>query len=148
MPLFNWSRKKQQSVLPDEVSQYYQSQRRERTGVALFLGIIALVITLLIGVGLFFGGRYVYRQFVDNDKETTDTVQTTEGQDQAEQPAQGQVEESQADSDSESSNTESTPGSSDVDESDTEATTSTPSSSTIPATGDDETLPRTGDEGM
>jgi len=57
--LFNRS-KKQTSVLPDEVSQYYQSQRRERTGVALMLGVVALIITLLIGAALFFGAHNSY----------------------------------------------------------------------------------------
>ena len=138
MALFNRS-KKQTSVLPDEVSQYYQSQRRERTGVALMLGVVALIITLLIGAALFFGGRFVYRQFVEDDKKATETAQPAGEDSGANQPAKGQVGEDQADT-TPAPTTPATPGSGGSFEPAPAPTT--------PSTGDDTTLPRTGDEGM
>lgn len=69
MALFR--RKQQNSVLPDEVNQYYQSQRREKTGVVFVLGILALVATLLVGLGVFFGGRYLYQKIRGNDTPKT-----------------------------------------------------------------------------
>ncbi len=54
-------KRKQKVVLPEEVNQYYQSQRRERAGVAVILGIVALLVTLLVASALFFGGRWAYR---------------------------------------------------------------------------------------
>lgn len=75
MALFR--RKQQQSsILPDEVNQYYQSQRRERTGVVFMLGILALIATLLVGLGVFFGGRYIYNKVRGNDTQPNTTVQT------------------------------------------------------------------------
>ena len=70
------------SVLPDEVNEYYESQRRERTGVAIVLGIAALIVTLLIGAALFFGGRWVYNQFTDDDdsNNSSSTSQTIDEQ--------------------------------------------------------------------
>lgn len=140
MALFNRS-KKQPSVLPDEVSQYYQSQRRERTSVAITLGVVALVVTLLIGAALFFGGRFVYREFIQDDK----TSETAEPQSDNTQPAQGTFEEGTTDTmnQTDTSSGTSTPGSGNADE-ETGATNTTPSTTT-PSTGDD-TLPRTGDE--
>jgi hypothetical protein len=68
-------RKKQDSVLPDEVNQYYKSQKREKTGVAFALGILALIATLLVGLGVFFGGRYIYQNYIKDDPAPNPTVQ-------------------------------------------------------------------------
>lgn len=143
MALFNRSKKNQKSVLPDEVSQYYQSQRRERTGVALMLGIVALVVTLLIGSALFFGGRFVYRQFANDNKPaaTQPVIDDTKSEEN-----KGQVSEEQADNDASQdalpgAPETSTPGSGGADEEEVSQPTTTPS------TGD-ATLPHTGDAGM
>lgn len=66
MALFN-RRKKNTDVLPEEVREYYQSERRERAGVAWVLAIGTLLLTFLIAAGLFFGGRWVYRTVFNND---------------------------------------------------------------------------------
>lgn len=58
-------------VLPEEVSQYYADQRRERRGAAIFMGLTALILTLLIGFGLFWGGRWAYNTFVKKDNSNT-----------------------------------------------------------------------------
>lgn len=54
--------------VPQEVQDYYQSERRERTGVAWLLALATLVVTLLLAVGLFYGGRWVYRTAFKQDK--------------------------------------------------------------------------------
>lgn len=130
-------RKQQSSVLPEEVNQYYQSQRREKTGVVFFLGILALVATLLIGLGVFFGGRYLYQKIRGNETSPT-TVQTTPATVTTQTP---QLETSEAPNSSNVTSATPTPP----------AGTPAPSATTptqTPALGDEPTtLPATGDEG-
>lgn len=138
MALFNRSNQKQQSVLPDEVSQYYQAQKRERTGVAIVLGIIALVVTLAIGAGLFLGGRYVYRKFTEEDK-ATKTVETAQPATSTPESEKTNVGNGQASDEGASTAPAVTP-------------TATPGPAvappaTTPNLGDEPALPSTGDEG-
>ncbi len=130
-------RKQQPSVLPEEVNQYYQSQRREKTGVVFFLGILALVATLLIGLGVFFGGRYLYQKIRGNETSPT-TVQTTPATVTTQTP---QLEISEAPNSSNVTSATPTPP----------VGTPAPSATTptqTPALGDEPTtLPATGDEG-
>lgn len=58
-------------VVPAEIQDYYQSEKRERTGVAWLLALVTLVITVLLALALFFGGRWLYRKVVTNDKPNT-----------------------------------------------------------------------------
>lgn len=93
--LDRFRRNNQTSVLPDEVKEYYQSERRQKRGVAIGLALVALVVTIAIASALFFGGRFAYNQiWGDDDKQGSDTAQN-EGQDwsgeeQGEQQSQGQ----------------------------------------------------------
>ncbi len=57
-----------QSPIPNEVQEYYQAERRERVGIAWLLAFATLVTTLLVAVGLFFGGRSIYRRFTEDNK--------------------------------------------------------------------------------
>ncbi len=57
--------------VPSEVQEYYQAERRERAGVAWLLGLGTLAVTILLAVGLFFGGRWIYRKVTNNDRPTT-----------------------------------------------------------------------------
>lgn len=131
--------KQDDSVLPAEVDQYYQSEKRERRGVAVLLGIITLVITLVVSSGLFYGGRYAYRKITDKDKTTV--VQTNPS------PAeQGTVIETNP------STGESTPTPSPTQPAPAPSPAPTPAPApATPSTGDElpaANLPRTGDEGM
>lgn len=63
--------------VPQEVQDYYQSERRERTGVAWLLALATLVVTLLLAIGLFYGGRWVYRTAFKNDSTPTATQTAT-----------------------------------------------------------------------
>jgi len=62
-----------------EVREYYDSSRQERQGLAWFLAFATLIVTLLIVVGLFFGGRWLYNKIKHND---TDNTATTQQEDQ------------------------------------------------------------------
>lgn len=63
MALFNRRKDAQVEVqVPAEIQDYYQAERRERTGIAWLLALGTLVVTLLLAVGLFFGGRWIYRK--------------------------------------------------------------------------------------
>jgi cytoskeletal protein RodZ len=62
-------RKKQQTTtnIP-ELQEYYATQQKESTGKAWLLAIGSLLVTIVILVGLFFGGRWLYRKVTKNDK--------------------------------------------------------------------------------
>lgn len=151
MALFG--RKKQDSVLPDEVNQYYRSQKREKTGVVLVLGILALVATLLVGLAVFFGGRYLYNKVKGDDKTPTATVQTdnnkTDNTLEISEPEDGQSNVVDVDGtpatdsiDSDASTTESTDSVDSTPEQtpslgDEEASRPTETTTILPATGDE-----------
>lgn len=79
MALFN-RRKKEKDALPEEVRDYYQTERRERTGRAWLLAILTLLVTFLIAAALFFGGRWLYRAIFDNnDDSNTTQVEEVDG---------------------------------------------------------------------
>lgn len=60
-----FSRKNNVDNVPQEIQEYYQSERRERTGVAWLLALGTLLTTIALATALFFGGRWVYRTVVD-----------------------------------------------------------------------------------
>lgn len=58
-----------QYQVPAEIQDYYQAERRERTGVAWLMATGTLIVTILLAVGLFFGGRWIYRKVKGNDSQ-------------------------------------------------------------------------------
>jgi hypothetical protein len=60
-------KKSNKSTLPNEVKDYYQAERRERVGVAWLLALATLVTTVILAIGIYYGGRWVYRK-IKNDK--------------------------------------------------------------------------------
>jgi len=84
MAIFN--RRNNQANVPAEIQEYYQAERRERAGVAWLLAIGTLVVTILLAVGIFFGGRWVYRSITDNNKKPQTTQDEHEGEQHEEQP--------------------------------------------------------------
>lgn len=60
--------------LPQEVQEYYQGERRERTGVAWLLALGTLIVTLAVAFGLFWTGRWVYRTVAGDDNKKTPTI--------------------------------------------------------------------------
>ena len=75
--MWPFKRKQSNQSVPAEVEEYYQSERRERVGVAWLLAFATLVTTLLLAVGLFFGGRWVYRKLAGDDKPKKPTIGVT-----------------------------------------------------------------------
>jgi len=79
--------------VPPEVQEYYQAERRERMGLAWLVAFLTLVVTIAVVLGLFVGGRWVYRK-VANDDKGANTGQTASDQGKpksgvASQPVQG-----------------------------------------------------------
>lgn len=74
MALFK--RKQSTSVLP-EVDEYYQAQRRDRGWLSWLLAFVSVAIIVLLFVGLFLGGRWLYRE-VSNNNTTQQTSNTNE----------------------------------------------------------------------
>lgn len=78
MKLFN--RGKQDTTSYDQ--EYYQSGKHRRVSVAWLLAFATVVTTLLLTLGLFYGGRWVYRSIFDNNKSNTTINQPTNVDDQ------------------------------------------------------------------
>lgn len=68
-------RRNKKDDVPEEIQEYYQAERRERAGVAWLVALATLLITLAVVLGLFYGGRWVYRKIADGDR-TPPTTQT------------------------------------------------------------------------
>lgn len=145
MGLFDrFRRNRQQSVLPDEVKEYYQTERRQRRGTAALLAVAALAATIAVAAGLFFAGRFVYNQIRGDDSATT---QTAGDKDNSNKPGNEEQQPKQPEGSNNPNPTPppvSTPGSA---EPQTPAPTPPAPAPTTPALGDSP-LPRTGDEGM
>lgn len=85
-----WNRKKpaETDQLPEEVREYYASTKRTRGLSAWLFGLLALILTLLIAVALYFAGKFVWEQFFSDEPESTTTTEQTAVNDQPEQPDQ------------------------------------------------------------
>lgn len=85
--MWPFRRKQQQSTdieIPREVQEYYQAEKRERVGIAWLLAFGTLVVTVAVIVGLFFGGRWVYRKVANTgEKKTTTSDQSGSQPEQA-----------------------------------------------------------------
>lgn len=61
--------------VPQEIQEYYQSEKRERVGVAWMLALATLVVTVLLALGIFYGGRWAYRALFDDNGDNTPAEQ-------------------------------------------------------------------------
>jgi hypothetical protein len=80
---FNRRSAENREDVPPEVQDYYQAEKRERTGVAWMLGLATVVITILLALALFFGGRWLWRAVTGNDGNggnDTAQVETPDGE--------------------------------------------------------------------
>lgn len=83
-----WNRKKNPNTdVPVEIQEYYQTEKRERAGIAWLLALGTLIVTIALAVAIFFAGRWVYRQIAGDDNNTTETAQT-QNENQSEQSQQ------------------------------------------------------------
>lgn len=78
--------KTDETGMPTEVRDYYKTEGRERTGLAWLLALGTLLLTILIVLGLFMGGRWAFRKLKDSDKQPQVAVQTEDQKDDAEKP--------------------------------------------------------------
>lgn len=72
--MFNWFKRNKQEeaeitpadapAMPPELSDYYQTERRERMWATWLLSFVALSVTVIILFAVFLGGRWVYRRYV------------------------------------------------------------------------------------
>jgi len=85
---FNKRKTTDTTDVPKEVQDYYQSERREHVGVAWLLALGTLLLTMALAVGLFFGGRWVYRTLFDDTKDQPAVIQdeSKNGQERDEAP--------------------------------------------------------------
>jgi cytoskeletal protein RodZ len=65
--------------VPQEISDYYQAEKKQRVGVAWLLSIATFIITVVIVLGLFFVGRVIYRAVTN--KHTTKPAPTAANND-------------------------------------------------------------------
>lgn len=62
MPLFRRNKTEEDVIVPEEVQTYYQEERRSRRWLAWLLAFGTLLATVLITLGLFYGGRWAYHK--------------------------------------------------------------------------------------
>lgn len=154
-----WSRQpKDKSQLPgkvpEEVEDYYQSEKRERKGVAWLLALGTLLVTVLLAAVIFFGGRWVYRTVFDNDDSQQIATEQSDG-DSAEQSPAGERESGESSDQSngagENNNEDQSESSNESDESDESndgsGSTSTDTDSQNGSSDGSDTTPTTGSSG-
>lgn len=139
MAIFDRFRRKKSYDIKDVDAHYVPKARKP--GVAILLGVLSFVVTFVIILALFFGGRWIYRQINDeNDKGTTTSQQA--------QTNNPQTESSQSKANTSGGGATSSTSTNQPRQAapPTQATPTTPST---PVLGDDnQALPRTGDEGL
>lgn len=88
MSVWPFNRNKEQTTnLPQEVQEYYDAGQKQRTGMAWLLALATLVVTILLAMALFFGGRWIYQQLTGGDDASKEqTTQQLDNQDQTGQP--------------------------------------------------------------
>ncbi len=111
MGFFNRKHTNRQS-LPDEIGEYYQSEKRERAGLSWLLTLFTLLLTAGLVVLMFLGGRWAYRKISGDSKTPVATTETTEVQTDSEKQSTSTDETSNTGSDSSSSSSNDTANSS------------------------------------
>lgn len=78
--------------VPEEIQDYYETERRERTGVAWLLAFGTLIATILVASGIFFAGRWAYREIAGTDDDGSTEIAQNEEQEQSETERQEEQE--------------------------------------------------------
>ena len=71
------------SVIPQEIQDYSQTEHREKMGVAVLVGFISLILTLIVLFGMFVGGRWMYRKIAGTDTKSNNTTVVEKSTDEA-----------------------------------------------------------------
>ena len=77
--------RKDKTGIPAEIEEYYQTERRERAGVAWLLAFGTLVVTVVLATGIFFAGRWAYRTVFNGEDKPAEVAQTEEQEAQPEE---------------------------------------------------------------
>ncbi len=148
MAFFNRNKTNQAGMAP-EVRDYYQAEGRERTWIAWLMAFATLLVTIFVVLGLFYGGRWVFRKF-KNNKSTPVAVQTESPKADENKPkdkstsntTQNSNEPATTPNSSSSSTTQTTPNSS--SSSTPSTTTPLPTDTTTASSSNSKDLPNTG----
>jgi hypothetical protein len=137
-------RREQTTEIP-ELKEYYEAQKRENPAKAWLLAIISLLVTIGVVLGLFFGGRWLYRTLFEDDSPSNGSNQTADqGSDSSDAvgdngaPQQDEADQDNTGDQEETPTTSPTtvPGSDDTDENVSETpSTTTPTTGPLPSTG-------------
>ena len=71
------------SVIPQEIQDYSQTEHREKMGIATLVGFISLLLTLIVLFGMFVGGRWMYRKIAGTDTKSNSTTVVEKSIDEA-----------------------------------------------------------------
>ncbi len=74
-PLF----KRKDKTTIAELEEYYANQNKRRSGMAWFMALLSLFITIAVIVLLFLGGRWIYRTFIDSESGDDSETALVEG---------------------------------------------------------------------
>lgn len=72
MALFR--RNNSKAVVLPKLEKYYDEERRERSGLAWILALVSIAAVALLLIGLFFGGRFLYRTLTTDRNPGTTVV--------------------------------------------------------------------------
>jgi cytoskeletal protein RodZ len=61
--------------VPTEIQQYYTEEARDRRGASWLTGAVVFIVTVAVVLGLFYGGRALYRALTNDDQPATTTEQ-------------------------------------------------------------------------
>ncbi len=142
MGLFNRTKRSaDDDAVPDEIKDYYQAEKRDRMWVVWFLSAATFVVTVFVVLGLFWGGRWVYREIKGDDKDQTVATQE-DASDQENINSQG----THTDSSNDSSTQQQTPATTTPAQPQPDPTPQQTTPTTTPTTGPTtpEVLPATG----
>lgn len=131
--------------VPEEIKEYYHAKKRDRMWVVWLLTGATFIVTVLVVLGLFWGGRWAFNKIRDNNGNGNTTIETENGNGNSEeQPAQqsddGSTEQPEQDAPATNEGASSqSPTTAPQDQA-----SNTPAQTQQPATGTSDELPRTG----
>ncbi len=147
MKLFR--RKNTDNTTPTEVQDYYQATQSERKGIAWLLAFVTFAVTLIVILGLFFGGKWLYSKITDRNKDTSSEVakpQADTSNAETDKPNETSSGSSDEGSGNENSEDQNVSGEADVPQT-SSTRTDTPSPSQTPNTGPSELI-NTGEDAV
>lgn len=80
MKIWPFHRNQPSEDLPEDIQEFYDAEQKKRSGMAWLLALATLVVTILLAIALFYGGRWIYQRIAgdDNVDQPVVTEQTVE----------------------------------------------------------------------